>query len=325
MRLAGGAEERSRARARPAIATLLLAGALLGCGARPEGAASGGAASAPDRSGKLEVLVDSYPLAYFAQRIGGDRVTVSFPAPSGADPSFWKPDADTIAKYQQADLILINGAGFAAWVDTATLPGTRVVDTSAAITDRLLQLEGAVTHSHGGMGEHSHAGYATGLWLDPTLAKAQASAIAVAFAGARPDDQASFDQGLAALEADLDGLDAKLAAVASRIGSTPLLFSHPVYAYLSRRYALNGRSLHWEATEVPGHFALAQLDEKLEGHPARLLIWEAEPRAETTAALERRGIESLVFAPLAEAPASGDYLSTMNENIVRLEAAFPAT
>jgi hypothetical protein len=76
---------------------------------------------------------------------------------------------------------------------------------------------------------------------------------------------------------------------------------------------------------VPGHFALAQLDEKLEGHPAELLIWEAPPKAETTAELERRGIRSLVFAPLAETPESGDYLSAMNENVTRLEAAFPAT
>ena len=184
------------------------------------------------------MLVDSYPLAYFAQRIGGDLVEVSFPAPPGVDPSFWKPDADTIALYQKADLILINGAGFAAWVDTATLPGSRVVDTSAAIADRLLPLEGAVTHSHGGMGEHSHSGFATRLWLDPTLAAAQATAIASAFAAARPDDKASFDQGLAALRGDLEALDSKLTALASRIGATPLLFSHPVYAYLIRRYGL---------------------------------------------------------------------------------------
>ena len=312
-------------RFRPIAVIALVALALTGFGcARPEGGSDAGA-SAGARSGKLTVLVDSYPLAYFAQRIGGDLVEVSFPAPPGVDPSFWKPDADTIALYQKADLILINGAGFAAWVDTATLPGSRVVDTSAAIADRLLPLEGAVTHSHGGMGEHSHSGFATRLWLDPTLAAAQATAIASALAAARPDDKTSFDQGLAALRGDLEALDSKLTALASRIGATPLLFSHPVYAYFIRRYGLDARSLHWEPTEVPGHFALAQLDEKLEGHPAKLLVWEAAPVAGTTAELERRGIASVVFDPLAEAPASGDYLSAMNENIARLEAAFPAT
>jgi zinc transport system substrate-binding protein len=307
------------------VATILLVAslALHGCGAG-EGRA-GGSGSSAKRTGKLDVLVDSYALAYFAGRIGGEGATVSFPAPPGTDPSFWKPDAETIAKYQRADLILINGAGFASWIDTATLPGSRVIDTSAAIADRLLPLEGAVTHSHGGMGEHSHSGYATRLWLDPTLAIAQATAIANAFGDARPGDRAAFDANLVALKTDLEALDAKSAAVAARIGQTPLLFSHPVYAYFIRRYSLNARSLHWEASEVPGHFALAQLDEKTADHPAKLLVWEVDPVAETKTLLEGRGIESVVFAPLAETPASGDYLSAMNESLARLEALFPAT
>ena len=302
-------------------AIALAALALLGCAAGEEG--DGG--SAAESSGKLTVLTDSYALAYFAERIAGDRASVSFPAPAGTDPSFWKPDAETIAKYQQADLILINGAGFATWIETATLPGSRVIDTSAAIADQLLPLEGAVTHSHGGMGEHSHSGYATRLWLDPTLAFAHATAIADAFGTVRPDDRATFAANLAALKTDLDALDAKSAALAGRIGQTPLLFSHPVYAYFVRRYALNARSLHWEPTEVPGHFAMAQFEEKTADHEAKLLVWEADPVAETKTMLEERGIESVVFAPLAETPASGDYLSVMNENLARLEARFPAT
>ena len=302
-------------------AIALAALALFGCAAGDEGAGGSGAKS----SGKLTVLTDSYALAYFAERIAGDRASVSFPAPAGTDPSFWKPDAETIAKYQQADLILINGAGFATWIDTATLPGSRVIDTSAAIADQLLPLEGAVTHSHGGMGEHSHSGYATRLWLDPMLAFAQATAIADAFGTVRPDDRATFAANLAALKADLDALDAKSAALAARIGATPLLFSHPVYAYFIRRYSLNARSLHWEPTEVPGHFAMAQFDEKTADHKASLLVWEADPLAETKTMLEERGIQSVVFEPLAEAPANGDYLSVMNENLARLEVLFPST
>jgi zinc transport system substrate-binding protein len=202
-----------------------------------------------------------------------------------------------------------------------------VIDTAAALADRLLPLEDAVTHSHGGMGEHSHAGYATTLWLDPLLAAEQADAIAAAFTAARPDRAAAFAEGLAALRRDLESLDARLATAAGRVGDAPLLFSHPVYQYLARRYGLNGRSLHWDPAEVPGHFAWAGFEEKLDGHPARVMVWEGEPAAETRAELERRGISSVVFAPCANAPASveGDYLAVMIENAVRLEQAFPQT
>jgi zinc transport system substrate-binding protein len=294
-----------------------------GCGGAERAASE--ASLPPAEAEPLSVFVDSYPLAYFAERIGGDRVAVGFPIPSGVDPRFWAPDATIVTRYQEADLILIDGAGYAAWIDTATLPGSRLVDTSAAFADRLLPLENVVTHSHGGAGEHSHAGYATEWWLDPTLAIEQATAIAAAFSGARPESAAAFDEGLAGLRRDLEALDARLQAVTGRIGATPLLFSHPVYAYLIRRYGLDARSLHWEPNEAPGAAGWAQLDQKLADHPARWLVWEAEPLAETRAELERRGIRSLVFAPLASGPASGDYLSAMDENASRLEAAFPGT
>ena len=302
-----------------ALATALAGVAALSCAAPEDG--TGGRSRRRDSSGRLVVFVDSYPLRYFAERIGGERVLVEFPVPSGADPAYWTPDASTIAEYQDADLILVTGAGYAKWVETATLPGSRVVDTSASLTDRLLPLEGAVTHSHGGMGEHSHSGYASTVWLDPGLAAEQAQAVADAFTRARPEGEAAFDENLAALRRDLDQLDERLAAVAGRIGDTPLLFSHPVYQYLTRRYGLNGRSLHWDPSEAPGHFAWAAFEEKLEGHPARLMVWEAEPLAETVVELEGRGIQSVVFSPAAATPESGDYVSVMKDNVARLERA----
>ena len=58
----------------------------------------------------LSVYTVNYPLAYFAERIAGDQARVVFPAPSDVDPAFWQPDRETIRTYQQADLILLNGA-----------------------------------------------------------------------------------------------------------------------------------------------------------------------------------------------------------------------
>lgn len=58
------------------------------------------------------VFVASYPLKYFAERIGGDMIAVRFPAPKDQDPAFWQPADDVISAYQNADLILMNGAAF---------------------------------------------------------------------------------------------------------------------------------------------------------------------------------------------------------------------
>ncbi len=60
---------------------------------------------------KLQIYTVNYPLAYFAERIAGDLAEIRFPAPPDVDPAFWMPGTDTIAAYQAADRILLNGAG----------------------------------------------------------------------------------------------------------------------------------------------------------------------------------------------------------------------
>ena len=47
--------------------------------------------------GPLSVFAVNYPLAWFAERIGGEHVRVHFPAPPDVDPAFWTPDAETVA------------------------------------------------------------------------------------------------------------------------------------------------------------------------------------------------------------------------------------
>jgi hypothetical protein len=90
-------------------------------------AISGGGNSS---SAKLTVYVVNYPLKYFAKRIGGEHIEVVFPAPADVDPAYWNPDVDTISAYQQADLIFLNGAGYAKWVDKVSLPRSKLVNTS---------------------------------------------------------------------------------------------------------------------------------------------------------------------------------------------------
>ena len=273
-----------------------------------------------EAGGPLTVYVVNYPLSYFAERIGGEHVRVVFPAPADVDPAYWSPDAETVSAYQAADLILLNGAGYARWVERASLPRARLVDTSAAFREWLIAQDAATTHIHGPEGAHTHADLAFTTWLDPELATLQARAVAQAFAAARPEHEAAFGAGLAALEETLGELDARLGEAARWIGEAPLLFSHPVYQYFARRYSLNARSLHWEPDEAPDDAAWSALEKLLIEHPARWMIWEAAPDAETVRRLEARGVRSIVYSPCANAPEQGDFFSVMRRNAAGFEA-----
>jgi zinc transport system substrate-binding protein len=274
----------------------------------------------PEAGGPLTVYVVNYPLRYFAERIGGEFVRGVLPAPADVDPAYWSPDAETVAAYQAADLILLNGAGYSRWVERASLPRARLVDTSASFRDRLIAQGAATTHIHGPEGAHSHADLAFTTWLDPALAILQARAVAEAFSEARPEQAAAFGSGLAALESALAELDTKLGQTAREIGETPLLFSHPVYQYFVHRYGLNARSLHWEPDAPPDERAWRAFEELLAEHPARWMIWEATPTEATVRKLEALGLRSIVYSPCTGAPEQGDFLSVMRRNAAAFEA-----
>lgn len=266
----------------------------------------------------LLVYTVNYPLQYFAERIGGDLVEAVLPAPQGTDPAYWRPTPEQIVAYQNADLILLNGAGFAKWLTLASLPLSKQVDTSASFKDRYIELEEGPVHSHGPEGEHSHKGFAFTTWLDPTLAIEQARAILEALSTERPEHRELLESRFRSLEADLQALDVELADVASALQGRFVLFSHPVYQYLVRRYDLDAASVHFEPGQLPTIQQWKQLDELLARKPSQWMVWEDEPLPEIATMLKERNVGIAVFQPCANVPTEGDYLRVMQDNVRHL-------
>jgi zinc transport system substrate-binding protein len=271
---------------------------------------------------KVTVYVVNYPLKYFAERIGGEHVRVMFPAPAGVDPAYWIPDISTISAYQQADLILLNGANYAKWVGKVSLPSSKLVNTSSQFKDRYITIDELVTHSHGPEGEHAHESLAFTIWLDFDLAIKQAKAIKKALDRNRPTLRDTFLENYASLEKDLMALDREIKRIVSKNPKLPLLASHPVYDYLARRYCLNIKSVHWEPDETPSNEQWMELQSILKYHPAKWMIWEADPMQKSQESLKSAGIKSLIFDPCGNVPDHGDFLGNMRQNIENLKRAF---
>jgi zinc transport system substrate-binding protein len=278
-------------------------------------------ASAAGSSG-LKIVAANYPLAYFAERLAGARARVVFPAPADVDPAFWQPSAAAVGEMQKSDLILLNGAGYEKWLTQVSLPRLKLANTSLGFRDAYLRIENAVVHSHGPGGQHAHEGLAFTTWLDFEQAGKQAQAVADAVIRKRPEWKNVIQENLGSLLNDLAGLDGELKRTVASDPHRPLLASHPVYQYLARRYGLNLQSVHWEPEEMPPNTEWTGLQGILKSHPARWMIWEAEPASEIAARLSAMGIESVVFNPCANRPESGDFLSVMKRNVEALKAAF---
>ena len=267
------------------------------------------------------VYTVNYPLYYFAERIGGERVSVVFPAPADVDPAFWAPEVETIASFQGADLILLNGATYAKWLKTASLPGSRSIDTSEGFEANFIAVAETGTHSHGPEGEHSHGGTAFTTWLDFRQAVRQAQAIREGLSRLLPAHRDGFEERYARLEGDLLDLDRELQGIAELAPARPLLASHPVYQYLARRYGLNLESVMWEPDALPDDGQWRELQSVLEGHAAGWMLWEGQPLPASVERLGALGVRILVFDPCGNRPEEGDFLSVMRENAAQLRLA----
>ncbi|MEM9344283.1 MAG: metal ABC transporter substrate-binding protein [Pseudomonadota bacterium] len=266
---------------------------------------------------KPRVVAVNYPLHYFAERILGDAVEVAFPVPEGVDPSFWRPSISDISDIQSADLILLNGAGFAAWIDRVSLPRSKIVNTSAGFKDSYIATE-TITHSHGDGGEHSHEGTATYTWLDPDLAALQAESIATAAVARGLVAEADIAPRLAALRAELEALDAEATAAVADLQDTILIATHPRYQYFARAYGVTIRSLEWEAGAAPTADQLATLEALATETGARVLIWESQPPAEALEATAALGLRNVVFDPLANTVPGTDLLRAYSDSLTAL-------
>lgn len=274
-------------------------------------------------SEKLTVYVVNYPLKYFAERIAGEHARVVFPAPADVDPAYWMPDAKTISDYQRADLILLNGANYAKWVNKVSLPRFRMVNTSAGFKDRYIEAAEILSHSHGAGGEHAHEALAFTTWIDFSLAAEQAKAIAKALSRKKPALKDTFQENYEELKRELLKLDRDIKKVVSKDQSRPLVVSHPVYDYFARGYGLNIRSVHWEPDEIPTTEQMLELHNILKDHPAKWMIWEREPIAESVDRLKAIGLQSVVFDPCGNAPDQGSFMSMMQQNVENLKKVFP--
>lgn len=306
---------RLRAVASTASTGLLLLTAV-GCG-------SEGDASAGDGTSVVTAL---YPLAFVAERVGGDDVTVTHLAAPGVESHDVELSPRQVGQVAGASLVLYLG-GFAPAVDEAAEQNAadRLFDVSAVVE---LGPDAVSDHAEDDHDDHAddeaddHGDADPHFWLDPTRLGAVARALAERLAELDPADADDFRARAAALEADLDALDASYDRSLASCETTTLVTSHDAFGYVAARYGLVQLGVAGlEPDAEPSAARIAEVQETIRDTGTTTIFFEplaGSDIADTIAA--DLGVESASLDPIESQPASGDYLTAMAANLEALRA-----
>jgi zinc transport system substrate-binding protein len=266
-------------------------------------------AGSADRAGEhVGAVASFYPLAFVAERVGGDRVTVTNLTPPGVEPHDLELTPDDLEAVGTADVVLTVGGGFQPSVEEA------VQSEASGITIDALAGVPALPGLEGGGDPH--------VWLDPALVASLSDRLAAAFAEVDPAGGAGFTDRAEALRIELESLDREFRDGLASCRSRVLITNHAAFGYLAAAYDLEQRAISGlspEAEPDPGR--IAELAAEAERDGVTTIFTEELVSAEVAETLAAEaGLSVAVLSPLEglteEGAAAGeDYLSVMRDNL----------
>jgi zinc transport system substrate-binding protein len=254
-----------------------------------------------DHSGSRETVVASfYPLAFAAEQVGGEAVSVENLTPPGAEPHDLEVSPSDVSKIKSADLVLLLGHGFQPQLEDAAGSGPDVV--------ALLDTPALDLHPDG----DPH------VWLDPIRYLKIVERLGAVLR--RP-------AAASRLLARLSKLDREYRRGLADCARRDIVTSHEAFAYLAERYGLNQiavTGLNPEAEPTPQ--ALQQTVDVVRASDATTVYFErlVSPRLAETVARET-GTKTAVLDPIegltdTERKQGADYFTLMRANLRALQA-----
>jgi zinc transport system substrate-binding protein len=321
------------ARHRTALTVAIAASVILAACGSDEQSSNTGAGGGAEPT--LEVQASFYPLAWMAERVGGDQVQVSNLTPPGAEAHDLELTPSDVAALATADVVVYL-SGFQPAVDDA-MAETEATTFDAADSARMdLTFTGEHDDEHEGEAhsqDEAHDEEPEGatdphFWLDPTRIADVAAAFADALGEADPDNAATYTDNAEDLASDLEVLDAEMADGLADCERRELVTSHSAFAYLADRYDLEQVGIAGlSPNDEPSPADLADLTEFVADNDVKTIYFETlvSPAVAETLATET-GASTAMLDPLeglTDESNGEDYLAVMRSNLASLQAGQP--
>ena len=221
---------------------------------------------------------------------------------------------------EEADVVILSGAGLEEFLDDALKTAGKVIDSSAGIE----LLTGEHHHHHEGEEEESHEGHHhetdPHIWLSPAHAGAQARNICAGLSAEYPEYAAVFEENLDKLLSDLKKLEEYGKGELAELSSREILTFHDGFAYLAHAFDIEiVEAIEEESGAEASAKELIHLIEEVRHHDIRAIFVESNGSGSAASIIAAETGAHL--STLSMAMSGDDYFAAMYANIDALKEA----
>ncbi|MET9154268.1 metal ABC transporter substrate-binding protein [Streptomyces griseoflavus] len=293
--------------------------------------------SAAGNTDKFDVVASFYPMAFLAEQIGGEHVSVTSLTQPGQEPHDLEISAKQTARLQDSDAALylkglqptvdeaIGQSGIRTKIDAATLTS---LESHAAESGGHEDEHGHEDGEHGHDHEHEE-GQDPHVWLDPVKYAEVAEGVGKAFEKADPDHAADYKKNTAALVGKLNALDEKFETGLADRRTGVFITTHAAFGHLAERYGLTEEAISGlDPESEPSGARVKELQETAKADGVTTVFYEtlvSDRTARTLAA--DAGLRTDVLDPIegiTDDSRGEDYFQVMEANLAALQKALGA-
>lgn len=228
-------------------------------------------------SDQVQVLAAFYPLAFVAEQIGSERVSVTTLTPAGAEPHDLELAPAHTRKIGEADLVLFQTAFQPAVDEAVRARDPKNVIDSAHLATLALDPEHSHGDEEGGEDDHDHGPNDPHFWLDPELLSSYAGEVAEELSTLDPAGATEYAANLEQLQLSLENLDQDYSDGLATCKTRSIVLTHAAFGYPAQRYDFD-------------QIAIIGVDPEAEPSPAKL--------KNVAATIGELGIDTIFFETL---------------------------
>ncbi|HEX3349712.1 MAG TPA: zinc ABC transporter substrate-binding protein [Acetobacteraceae bacterium] len=211
-----------------------------------------------------------------ARQIGGPDVRVtSILSNPDQDPHLFEASPSVARSLSGAKIVVYSGIDYDPWM-AKLLAAVHRTDRKVIVVADLI---GKKT------GDNPH------IWYDPATMPALVKALADALSSEDPAHQADYRQRLQAVTDSMQPIDAKVAALRTRLAGTPVTATEPVFGYMLDALGMTSRNQDFQLAVMnntePSASSIAAFEKDLRTHQVRLLIYNSQATDPIAERMER--------------------------------------